>query len=257
VLPAGGRITVTELLQQRSGLPDFTGTPQVGSVSRSAVTRVWTSRELLRTIAGRRLDFAPGTQFEYSNSNYLMLGLLIERVTRMPLERYAERTIFAPLQMRSTSFALGRVPGAHAHGYESQGPPFPAVPGGLRDVDVGNGSEWAAAGSLVSTAADLDRFFRALFTGRIIPRPLVVLMQATRLAQEGLGFDGYGLGLEATRTGCGTALGHGGSVWGYRAIVRASRTAEHVIVLLVNYDYSDLAGRAAVDRAGSALYCAR
>lgn len=142
-----------------------------------------------------------------------MLGLIVERVTHMPLERYAQRTLFTPLGMRSTSFALGRVRGAHAHGYVplNGGPPFPVAGGAteidddairrhLGDIEPLNGSAYGAAASLVSTAADLDRFFHALYTGRVIPRSLVTMMQATLPNENGLDYQSYGLGLEGTRT---------------------------------------------------------
>jgi CubicO group peptidase (beta-lactamase class C family) len=120
---------------------------------------------------------------------------------------------------------------------------------------VVHGSEYGAAASLVSTAGDLDRFFRALFTGRVIPRSLVALMQSTQPVAPGPDYQRYGLGLEGSRYPCGSALGHGGNIWGYRAVVRASANARHLIVLLVNYDYDDLITQ--VDRTVSGLFCQR
>ena len=165
------------------------------------------------------MDFPPGTRFEYSNTNYNVLGLIVERVTHTGLERYAQRTLFGPLRMTSTSFALGRVHGAHAHGYGPFVPPFPPVSGGLGDTEPLNGSSAWAAGSLVTTAADLDRFYRALFTGRVIPRWLVALMQAARLAEPGHPPCRSASGLarvsatDADRPGGTTAISSGTSRW--------------------------------------------
>ena len=259
LLPAAEGVTVEQLLAQRSGVPDYLELPPVDSDivdGHTPLGKVWTARQLLALVSGRPLAFAPGTQFAYSSTNYIVLGQILERVTGMPLERYAQRTLFGPLHMRSTSFALGRVPGAHAHGYVPFPGAFASAPGHLGDVEVLNGSSYGAAASLVSTAADLDRFFRALFGARIIPRRLVALMQATRPG-AGADFQGYGLGLEATRNPCGRSLGHGGVVFGYRAVVRASADAHTLIVLLVDHDYSPPPLAAAMDATASALYCGR
>jgi D-alanyl-D-alanine carboxypeptidase len=258
LLPAGRRITINELLQHRSGLFNYTDSPQLFApllTGQLPPSYVWTARQLVGLATQHPLDFAPGTRFEYSNTNYIVLGLIIERVTHTPLERYAQHTLFDPLRMRFTAFALGRVSGAHAHGYVPFLGPFPAAPGGLGDTEPLNGSQYGAAGSLVSTADDLDRFFRALFTGRVIPRRLVALMQATRPAVPAPDYQRYGLGLEGNRYPCASAWGHGGTVWGYRAVVRASRDAEHLIVLLINHDSSPSALAAAITTTVSELYC--
>jgi D-alanyl-D-alanine carboxypeptidase len=252
---AAAKITVRELLEQRSGLPEYIYSPQLFPSYFSGerpLSYVWTPSQLIRLALRHPLDFPPGRRFEYSNTNYIVLGLLLERVTHMQIARYAEQTLFKPLNMRSTSFAFGRITGAHAHGYAPFGPPFPAASPGMGDVESLNGSSYWAAGALVSTASDLDRFFRALFTLRILPRRLVRLMQDALVAQPGYR---YGLGLEETRYGCGPAWGHSGDVPGYTAIVRASRPARRLVVLLVNRDFLPHALAAEVQEATAALYC--
>jgi D-alanyl-D-alanine carboxypeptidase len=262
LVPAGGQITIRELMAQRSGLYDYLESPQLYSelLSRKTPLReVWTPVQLLRLATSHPLWFAPGTQFGYSSTNFLVLGLIIERVTNLPLERYAQQTIFAPLGMRSTSFAPGLLAGTYAHGYMPHVGPFIAAPGGLGDVERLNGSGDGFAADLVSTAPDLARFFTALFTGRIIPPSLVALVQATRPHEPGLDFQSYGLGLEGSRYPCGMAWGHNGNVWGYSAVVRATRNAGTLIVLLVNHDLSSslrepqLTG--AIINDPSSLYC--
>jgi D-alanyl-D-alanine carboxypeptidase len=261
LLPDGRQITVLELLQQRSGLPDYLGSAQLYApllAGKTPLDYVWTPHQLLRLVTKQPRLFTPGTRFSYSNTNYVVLGLIIERVTHASLQKYAERTLFAPLGMHSTSFALGRLRGPHAHGYLPFVGPFLRAPGGLGDVDALNGSEYAAAASLVSTARDLERFFVALFSGKVIPRSLVALMQATRPDESGPDYQRYGAGLEGSRYQCGMAWGHGGVVYGYRAVVRASRNAHTVIVLLVNhdYDYASSGLVKAMNATAAALYCA-
>jgi D-alanyl-D-alanine carboxypeptidase len=258
LLATGQRVTILELLDQRSGLPDYLAAPQLNAqllAGKTPLGRVWTPSQLLSLIKAEPLTATPGTHFEYSNTNYLLLGSIVERVTHVSLQSYAEHELFAPLKMRATSFALGLVPGAHAHGYEANIGPFRRAPGGLGDTEMLNGSQYAAAASLVSTATDLDRFYTALFSDRIVSRALVGMMQATQPA-EGNDYQGYGLGLEGSRYGCGMTWGHGGDVWGYRAVVRASRDARHLVVLLVNEDESPkLVGP--IDSTVASLYCGK
>jgi D-alanyl-D-alanine carboxypeptidase len=137
LIPAGAQITVRELLQHRSGLYNYTNEliPSILTGQRP-LNYVWTPHQLVHIATAHPPDFPPGTRFEYSNTNYVVLGLIVERVTHTGLERYAQRTLFGPLRMTSTSFALGRVSGAHAHGYAPFVPPFPAVPGGLGDTEL-------------------------------------------------------------------------------------------------------------------------
>jgi len=256
LIPAGARITVRELLQHRSGLFDYIKEQiPLTLTGQRPLNYVWTPLQLVHIATAHPLDFPPGTRFEYSNTNYDVLGLIVERVTHTGLERYAQRTLFAPLRMTSTSFALGRVHGAHAHGYAPFVPPFRVVPGGLGDTELLNGSSAWADGSLVSTAADLDRFFRALFTGHVIPHRLVALMHAARPAEHGPRPFRYGLGLLQVSLGCGPAWGHDGDIFGYHSVVLASRDAHKLIVLLVNRDFSPPALTAAFRATVRALYC--
>jgi D-alanyl-D-alanine carboxypeptidase len=256
LIPAGAKITVKELLEHRSGLFNYTNELILSILAgQHPLNYVWTPQQLVQIATAHPLDFPPGARFEYSNTNYIVLGLIVERVTHTGLKRYAQRTLFGPLGMTSTFFALGRVPGPHAHGYSPFVPPFPAVPGGLGDTEPLNGSGAWAAGSLITTAADLDRFYRALFTGRVIPRPLVAQMQATRPTQSLPGADGYGLGLEHKRYPCGTTWGHTGDIFGYTAVVRASRDARKLVVLLINRDFFPPALTAARNATLPGLYC--
>jgi D-alanyl-D-alanine carboxypeptidase len=252
-VPDGRQITVADLLEHRSGLAGCLNTAVGLMTSGRHLGRLWTSRQLLGLIARDPLWFAPGTRFSYASTDDLVLGMIIGRVTHMPLQRYTQRILFGPLGMHSTSFALGHLSGRYAHGYMPTVGPLPAAPGGLGDTERLNGSEYSAAASLVSTAADLDRFFHALLPGRIIPRSLVALIQATRPGEAGPDYQSYGVGLEGSRYACGPAWGHGGNIWGYRAVVRASRTGDRLIVLLVNFDYDALMSQ--LDTTVSRLYC--
>ena len=258
-LPARDHITIMQLLRQRSGLPDYLQAPALYDLllgGKTALGEHWTPDRLLRLVAGRRLDFVPGSRFEYSNTNYLLLGMLVQRVTGMPLGRYAAKTLFGPLHMAATSFALGRLTGTYAHGYMPSVGPFQRAPHNHGDVAPLNGSHYAGAAALVSDAADLDRFYHALFTGQIISGRDVATMQQTVSVPPGFDYQRYGAGLEGSHYPCGWAWGHGGSVWGYRAAVRSTRDAHTLVILLVNADQSTPNLYPALTTAIKQLFCA-
>jgi D-alanyl-D-alanine carboxypeptidase len=120
---------------------------------------------------GKPLAFTPGDFQRYGNADYIMAGLLVERVTGNRWADEVNRRIITPLRLTGTSVPGDdpRVPGPHAHGYE-------ATAGGWRDVTLANPSlQWSAA-SMISTADDLDRLMVALFSGRLVPRPQLAEM---------------------------------------------------------------------------------
>jgi D-alanyl-D-alanine carboxypeptidase len=168
---------------------------------------------LLNFVAGEALLFEPGTSWTYSNTNYILLALLIERVTGNHYAKEAERRLLHPLRLHGTEFP-GRksgMAGPHAHGYLPR-----EVGDQVEPVDITrfNPSVSGASGELVSTAADLNRFYRALVTGRLL-RPA---QQRELLQIRGTGRDyDYGLGLE-TKVVNGVRLwGHDGDIFGYQA----------------------------------------
>jgi D-alanyl-D-alanine carboxypeptidase len=210
VVPGDDRITVRNLVQHTSGIVDYTTAlpqifPTVADVVRQRY-RTWTPRELLELTAGQPPLFEPGTSWSYSNTNYILLGLVIERVTG---RRYADeirRRILGPLRLRDTE-GPGTDPhirGPHSHGYlldES---------GATVDITVFNPSIAGASGDMLSTAADLNRFYGELNAGRLVPGALLTEMRTV--------FPGssYGLGLQTKTAPTGVTLwGHTGGIFGY------------------------------------------
>ena len=153
---------------------------------------VWTPRKLVGVATSHRADFAPGARWAYSNTNYVPLGLIVESATRKPVGTELQRRIFAPLDLRATTFdSLPRIAGPHARGYD--------VLGGRRaDVSVLSRSITWAAGAIVSTADDVARFYRALLRGRLLRAELLRTMETT--VPMGTSGESYGLGLWKTRT---------------------------------------------------------
>lgn len=214
LLPDGERITVRMLLQHTSGLFNYTAAlPLTPEGFQEIRFRRFDPRELVRIATSRPLDFPPGTSWSYSNTNYVVAGLLIERVTGDSYERAVERRVLRPLGLRETTTPRGSgIPGPHAHGYLPVG-------GGHLDVTAMNPSMAWAAGGMISTTADLDKFITALLGGRLLaPAQLAEMMRTTGNTQ------GYGLGLARTELPCGAVTwGHDGSIPGYATVVMSTR----------------------------------
>jgi D-alanyl-D-alanine carboxypeptidase len=228
LLPAGDRITVADLLAHTSGLAEYNRVPAAWPV----LKRHPVDQHALVVAAGRAPPtFPPGQGQTYSNTNYAVLGMVVERVTGRPLASVLDREVFSPLGMRSASLRRDRVDEPPvAHGYA-----FGADATGW-DLTWG----WAAAG-LVSDAPDVDRFFHALFTGRLLAPRLVDEMARPRAGWLGQ-WSGYGLGLARLPTRCGPVLGHTGDVSGYVSAAYTRRDADVSVVLMASTDRDLRAG---------------
>src|SRR3954452_7262678 len=159
VVPDGERITVRHLLNRTSGLFAFGGDHGFVTHASRDPLRVWTPREIVAIATAHPPTFAPGAGWSYSDTNYYVLGLIVEAATGRSLADELRRRIFLPLRLHATSLPAGPgLAGRHAHGYFLQPP---------QDVTVGSPSVQWAAGALVSNADDLARFFRALLGGRV------------------------------------------------------------------------------------------
>jgi D-alanyl-D-alanine carboxypeptidase len=214
----GDRVTVRQLLNHTSGLPDYTGDPELWAGIKK--NRVWAPKELVVLAEMRRPQFTPGTAFGYSNTNYIVAGLLIEAVTGHPLARALHRRIFSPLELHHTSFPAQKssLSGDHAHGYIST-ETNPTPDGELLDVTAYNPSHAWAAGAIVSNSADLSHFYRALMTGKLLDRPQLRQMKTTvpMDPNDPNSTFRYGLGLQRVKDDCGANWGHDGTIFGYQS----------------------------------------
>ncbi|MEU4448238.1 serine hydrolase domain-containing protein [Actinosynnema sp. NPDC050801] len=211
LLPDGDRITVRHLLQHTSGLYNYTSAlPLTPDGLLTIRYKAWTPTELVALSTARPLDFQPGTEWRYSNTNYVVAGMLVEKVTGKPYGAAVEQRILRPLGLRSTSVPGTRteVPGPHAHGYIRAG-------GQVVDITEINPSVAYAAGEMISTTADLDRFADALLDGRLL-RPAQQEQLTSVLPITG----GYGLGIEERELPCGVKVwGHSGGIPGYASLM--------------------------------------
>jgi D-alanyl-D-alanine carboxypeptidase len=232
LVPSGERITVRQLLNHTSGLYNY-------SDDLPEPPRRFRPRELVAIATGHKPLFTPGTQFSYSNTNYILAGLLVERVTGQPLDDQLEQRIFQPLGLDHTELpTTQRAPGGlHARGYAPPDEDSEVSDDPARLVDVTEmDTSWGwAAGAMVSTSADLARFYQALLGGQLLTPELLKEVRTTVDASRlGHGIR-YGLGLEVLRPGCGVELwGHGGSLEGYQTTAFSTPDADRQLVMVTN-----------------------
>jgi D-alanyl-D-alanine carboxypeptidase len=254
VVPDAADITVRELLRHQSGLFDYFQDPRsTAPYLAGNFGYVWKPRALVRIATSHPPLFPPGSSFSYSNTNYFVLGLLVERVTGHSLRRELRARIFRPLRLHATRFPTSQRFGPRlAHGYLWTN-------GTRQDVSrVSQSLAWAAGG-VVSSAGDVARFYRGLLRGRLISRALLRQMEQTVPLAPGVG---YGLGIISAETPCGTLWGHDGSFAGYLTDALSSPSGRHQMVLLMNQNtFDDLPGSPAAQQAAGRLIqtaaCAR
>jgi D-alanyl-D-alanine carboxypeptidase len=226
LVPGGGRITVRELLSHTGGLYDYLDDPRPFAPYLAGDFGFrWTPRRLVRIAVSHPPLFAPGTAFSYSNTGYLLLGLIADRAGGQPIGAQLRERIIAPLGLRSTRFPASQGLGhPRAHGYLVEA-------AGLQDVTAVSQSLFGSAGGVVSTARDVAAFYRGLLRGELLPPRLLRLMTATVPRAPGLA---YGLGILRVPAPCGAMYGHTGALPGYSSLALSSRTADRQAVLLVN-----------------------
>ncbi|CAL9625102.1 serine hydrolase domain-containing protein [Streptomyces sp. enrichment culture] len=236
----GTQITVRQLMNHTSGIFNFT---EDATFAQKVLgidflkTRYddWTPEQVIALALSNPPQFAPGTSWKYSNTNYLLLGLIIEKLTGRPYAEEIERRITRPLAMRATRFP-GSDPHVPAPTRHYSG--FAEDPGEIYDVTDLNPS-WAwAAGEMITNASDLNRFFAALLGGRLL-RPAQLEQMTTTASTEGnLPRQRYGLGLIEYETSCGTKVwGHSGGIHGSSTQAFGTRDGQHMITLNFNGDW--------------------
>jgi D-alanyl-D-alanine carboxypeptidase len=242
ILPYGDHVTVRQLLQLTSGVPDDQG-PVEAEWMKGNMTKTWSPRELVALVAGKKPDFAPGTSWAYSNTNYTLAGMVIERVTGHSLRHELERRIFGPLHLRHTSFPTGetKIAGSHVKGYA-------LVDGKMRDVTVLNPSGTWGAGNLVGTTSDIAHFWRALLGGKLLAPTQLKAMKTTVPSWKG--FE-YGLGIMPYPTACGSIWGNGGDIAGYSNNFWNSEDGTHQAAVMGD---ANPAPRGADERRGGAMH---
>lgn len=204
----GSRITVRQLLQHTSGLPDYEDLV-ADDIRRH---HYLDPRDILDLAFQRKAVFPPGKGWSYSNTNYVVAGLIVQKVTRRPFAEEVDRRVIQRIGLRHTYFPA---PGdmtireRHPHGYTRDAAGAP-----LRDVTELDPSVGWAAGQMISTNSDVNRFLTELLAGRLLP-PAQLAQMRTTVPIEDTG-AGYGLGIMSRPLSCGGVYwGHGGDIDGY------------------------------------------
>jgi D-alanyl-D-alanine carboxypeptidase len=255
LLTDGNSITVRQLLQHTSGLTDYTADAEV--LTGIMENRVFTPRELVRIAQTSPPSNPPGAAFGYSNTNYIVAGLLVEAVTGHHLARELRLRIIDPLHLTNTSFPVTStlIGGYHARGYV----PTELVPtpdDRPTDVTGLNPSAAWAAGALVSDTADLSHFYRALMSGQLLG-PRMLRQMTTTVAEEPTEPNTfrYGLGIERVQDPCGANWGHTGAVFGYQSLAYFNEQTHRTVVLASTMFPPPTAAQEALEKLTNVALC--
>ncbi len=243
--PLDRRITVRMLLDHTSGLADAFLAKGIDHALQAAPSAIWTPARTLAYV--RKPYFAPGKGWHYSNTNYVLLGLVAEHVTGRPLATELRRRFLDPLGLADTWVQDGESPRTSAaDGYVVTGKGST-----LRDRDLADGTgvmpfrsvvtALGGAGGVAATPSDLAAWGDALYGGRVLSPSLVGLM-TSHLHRTHAYVDGarYGLGVQELRIGPWLTLGHSGKVLGFRAQLRTVPAAGLTIAIMSNQSRTDL-----------------
>ena len=238
-VPNGDHITIAELLEMRSGLYNYTNDPEVATTLDTDPAKVWTPRELLDIAFAHPPNRPPGTDYEYSNTNYALLGLVIEKAGGQPLATAMHDRLFAPLVMKDTllpASTSNSIPTPFAHGYlygsssvamygepEYTAQTSAAVDAGtLRPTDYTavNHSFATAAGGVVSTADDLVTWMQALTGGKVLnPEYQRIWEAGIRPEVPDKPHQEYGYGISRMSWGPNVVTYHGEETAGYNSFM--------------------------------------
>ncbi|MGE0277458.1 MAG: serine hydrolase domain-containing protein [Nitrospiraceae bacterium] len=258
-VPNGDKISIAELLEMRSGLYNYTNAPEVSASIDHNPSKVWSREELLAIAFARPTNFPPGSRYEYNNTNYALLGLIIEKVDRKPLAQAMQDRLFGPLKMPRTVLparTVNTIPTPYSHGYLYGSssvalvgePPYSpeviaaAKAGTLlpKDYTGVNHSFAEAAGGVISTANDLTTWIKALVGGRVLNaeyqrRWLDSLKPEVPSKPEG---QKYGYGISQLSWGPNTIYFHGGETPGYNSKISYDPANDMTLVVWTNLPVS-------------------
>jgi D-alanyl-D-alanine carboxypeptidase len=258
-VPNGNNITIAELLEMRSGLYNYTNAPEVSASLDRDPTRVWSPAELLAIAFAHPPNFPPGTAFEYSNTNYALLGLIIEKVDGKPLAQAMQDRLFAPLGLQNTILpanSVNTIPDPYSHGYLYGSssvalvgtPPYsPEVKAAARagtllpkDYTDVNHSFATAAGGAISTAKDIATWIQALVAGRVLNAAYQRRWLDSLQPEDPNKPDGqrYGYGISQLRWGPNTVYFHGGETVGFNSFIGYDPNNQMTLVVWTNLPVS-------------------
>ncbi len=239
-VPNGDSITLAELLDMRSGLYNFTNAPEISASMDRDPGRVWSPAELLAIAFAHPPNFAPGTAFEYNNTNYVLLSLVAEKVDHKLLAQSMKDRLFGPLHLQHTVYpasAVNTLPSPYSHGYLYGSasvaivgsPPYSsevqaaARAGTLlpKDYTGLNHSFSDGAEAVISTANDVAAWIEALVSGRVLDATYQLRWVESLKPEDPNKPKGqrYGYGITQINWGPNTIYFHGGETPGYNSFI--------------------------------------
>jgi D-alanyl-D-alanine carboxypeptidase len=228
-------ITLRQLLDHTSGLPDYSGNPRFQKAFLASLEEASPPEKLLSYVKDKDPRFDPGSRYRYSNSDNIVVGLMVESATDRTYESQLREQVYEPLGLKKTTLPKGtNLKKPYIHGYDndpSQDPP--------EDVSKPVAAGWAwASGGMVSTPADLNRFIRGYVGGDLFDQR--TRAQQRRLVEGGSsdppgpGKNSAGLAVFRYKTPCGTVWGHTGNFLGYTQFMAATPDGSRSVVVSVN-----------------------
>jgi D-alanyl-D-alanine carboxypeptidase len=234
-----GRVSIGQLLNHTSGIATFSTSAFWAAVFGDP-NRRWRPEEVFRYVGPP--NFAPGTNWNYSNTNYTLLGMIVQKATGSRLSEELRRRLLNPLGLtRTYCEAEEAIPGTIAHGWYD-------LDGNWRNDDMSviprtsqYSAAWAA-GDMVATAADVARWAWALFEGKVLsPGSLRKMLNFIPLSDEHPPIVGYGMGALRAIIADREYWGHGGNIFGYTTIMLYDPRERVSIAILINQDFVDYA----------------
>ncbi|MFF4182728.1 serine hydrolase domain-containing protein [Streptomyces sp. NPDC001691] len=225
-VPNGDKITLRQLAEMRSGLFSYSADDGFVKALLTKPTAPFTPQQLLDYSFKHPVVFQPGKDYQYSNTNLILLGLVVEKAGGMPLNEYIARKVVKPAGLTHTSFPTDAAfPDPHAHGYTNQ-----TLSGKVEDSTDWNPSWGWAAGAMISTLSDLKSWATTLATGTLLSPKA----QAERLKTipTGIPGAGYGLGIVNIEGW----IGHNGSLPGYECVTVYLPEAKATMAMVLNTD---------------------
>jgi D-alanyl-D-alanine carboxypeptidase len=230
---AWSEVTLRQLLNHTSGIPDFSLTPEFEEALLASLTKAPPPEELLSFVEEEELLFDPGSEYHYSNSDNIVVALMAEAATGKSYEDLLRELVYKPLGLRNTTLPRGpNLKKPFIHGYDtSQQPP--------EDVSelVAAGWSWASGG-IVSTPADLNTFIRGYVGGKLFDERTQAkqrrVVEGGSSEPPGPGKNSAGLALFRYQTRCGTVWGHTGNTLGYTQFMAASPDGRRSATVSIN-----------------------
>jgi D-alanyl-D-alanine carboxypeptidase len=225
-VPSGDRITLRELAQMQSGLVTFDDVEEFANSYNIDPHQSFTPAQLLGYVLDKPLQFPPATQYQYSNTNTVLLGLVVEKQSGQSLPDYIREHILTPLKMTHTSFpTTAAFPHPHPQGYTN-------LQGVERTATDWNPS-WAwGAGNMISTLEDMRIWARALATGALLTPETQRQRLDTAVPMNPQASAFYGLGI----FNAGGWIGHSGSIFGYQTVALYLPQTQTALVFFINTD---------------------